>query len=190
MSKRNKIIIAISVILAILIIFLIVLSLGEEEPTVNQNINKGTGFPGQIPLGEINEIELPKTLEESKVQSNLNATALTFAEKFGSFSNQSGFENLDDLKVMMTQSMISWTNRYIIESKAKLIDGEEYIGYTTKALSANIQYQTNSDAEVVVTTQRSESRGVATEPRIFYQQLQLQFKNIDGAWRVDNAVWQ
>lgn len=191
MSKRNKIIIAVAVALGILAIVLIVLSLGERESEGNDNTNQlGPSRVGQLPLINLNaNVSLPKNLQESKEQSSLLATALTFAEKFGSFSNQSGFENLDDLRVMMTPKMQSWTDRYINESLQR--QGETtYFGYTTKALSANIIAQTDVLAEVVVVTQRSERQGANPQPRVFYQSILLQFVNLDGAWKVDNAQWQ
>lgn len=191
MSRKNKIIIAATIIITILAIFLIVWSLGQKEPPANQNTNQPTvNKPLPLPLTNTNgNVNLPQNPTESKVQSSLLATALTFAEKYGSFSNQAGFENLQDLKVMMTPKMVQWTDNYIA-TNVKSQDGATYLGYSTKALSANINYQINDQAEVKVLTQRSESRGSEPKPRVFYQNLVLQFINVNGAWQVDNATWQ
>jgi len=191
MSKRNKIIIGAAIVLAVLAIIILLLSLGQKEPAVNENANQpAVNKPGLLPLTNINgNVNLPQSIKEAQEQSSLLARAFTFSEKFGSFSNQSGFENLEDLKVMMTPKMINWTNQYIAES-LKQQGATDYLGITTKSLSVNINYQTEVAAEVIVATQRSELAAANPRPRVYYQNILLQFVNSDGAWKVDNAVWQ
>jgi len=190
MSKRNKIIIVAVVIIGVLLIVLLVLSLGEKAPLVNDT-NQPDKPDTTFPTGTLinTNLDLPTTMEESKEQSSLMATAITFAEKYGSYSTQSEFENLKDLKVMMTSKMIAETNSYI-EEKSKEPDAGIYVGNTTKAISTKIISLTGNTAEVIVQTQRSESQGTNPQPRVYYQDIQLQFQKIAGAWKVESALWQ
>lgn len=189
MTRRNKIIIVVAVVLAVLAIVLLVLSLGKKEAPTNQNQGL-TNQAGRAALPNLNtNVNLPATPQSAKEQSSLLAQAITFAEKYGSFSNQAGFENLNDLKVMMTQNFVSQTEKYIADSLAKVSD-TTYHGFTTKAISTQIKSQDTTLAQVMVMTQRSEFLGTNPEPRVFYQNILLNFVNSGGAWKVDDARWQ
>jgi hypothetical protein len=194
MSRRNKIIIAVlGAIIVILLIFGLIWWLNNRQglagrADTNQGLEAPSGLP-QIPAGLTNTAESP--VKEPKLEANLKATAFTFAERFGSYSNQGNFSNLDDLRVLMTTRMKAWTDNYKASQKTTA-EGATYYGITTQALSVQISEFDESlgRAEIIATTQRREAKGSTVNPKIFYQDLKLQLVKTGEGWKVDSAVWQ
>jgi hypothetical protein len=131
----------------------------------------------------------PKT--EEMITDNLERIALSFSERYGSYSNQSNFSNMTDLKIFMTKDMKVWIDKFVADSIGKGVS-EIYYGITTKAVTAEI---INFDdaagkAEVLVNAIRSEATGATDNANSFNQDISVQFLKENGAWKVDKAVWQ
>jgi len=196
MSRRSKIIIA---VIAIVVVLLIVAGLiwwlimrpqlDREAVNANQGLQIPAGLPN-TPPGSVNTPEA--LLGEPELEAGLKAIALTFAERFGSYSNQGNFSNLDDLIDLMTVRMKAWSDNYIATNKLLPGDDPDYYGVTTKALSVQILNFDKSlgRSEVTVSTQRQEARGNTINPRIFYQDLNLDLVDSGDGWKVDRAEWQ
>ena len=197
MSRRKKIIIGVAVILFLLVTGWLLwwwLSNRDQAPTeipIVNNTPPGIEVPATLPAGSTGLAPTgSSTADEPDLQSTLKAIAFTFAERFGSYSNEVHFSNLDDLADLMTVRMKAWVENY----KAGQQDQEtgEYYGVSTKAVSATINNFDESlrQAEVEVNTQRQESRVSSSNPRVFYQRLKLLIMEVDGAWKIDSAEWQ
>ncbi len=195
MSQRKKIVIAISVILGILVIVLLVWSIGKRQPGIedisqtNEGlINSINTVAGIASLANI-AIEPPVVTQEPTTQTNLIVLAMTVAEKFGTFSTESNFENIKDLQKLMTPEMAAWSEKYMAENK---LNPSEFYGITTKALNAKIITLDDEEtkAQLLVDTQRSETKGAATTPRIFYQKLLVNLIKSGESWRIDKVSWE
>jgi len=117
--------------------------------------------------------------------------AMSFAERFGSFSNQANYENFDDLKIFMTTKMGGWADNYVAQIKKADQDRTNYYGITTTAVAAQVQKFSDSagQADVLVTTQRREA-GANGTVKNFNQDLLLNFVKVQKEWLVDGAFWQ
>lgn len=155
-----------------------------------ENIN--VAMPSRIPVSSDLTNSQAVKISEPKVEATLKAVAITFAERFGSFSNQSNFENLNDLRDLMTVKMKGWTDDYISQQKTSFVAGLPYYGITSQALSTIITSFDESlgRAEVEVNTQRQEAKGNTQNPRVFYQKISLKLVRANEGWKVDEAVWQ
>lgn len=122
--------------------------------------------------------------------ASIEAIARSFAERFGSFSNQSNFENITDLRPFMTDKMRDWAENYIAQIQAKRIDMVSYTGTTTRALSSKIIAQNKNSATVSVMTTRRESTTSPSSDKIYQQNLELRLVRENGIWKVDQAEWQ
>ena len=191
MSRRNIIIIIAAVIALVLIIILVwwlfFLRRPQPAPANPSAIEVPVTLP-QASSGLANESQSP--VFEPALESSLKAMALTFAERFGSYSNQSNFSNLDALRDLMTVRMKIWADSY--QASQAGIEDAAYYGVTTQALSAQITAFEESlgQAEIVVTTQRQEAKVSTVNPRVFYQDLKLQLVKTGEGWKVDSAEWQ
>ncbi len=199
MSRRTKILIAIILIILVVLALLYWLFLRPTHfpspvtPSPAANTNVAPEPPLALPAVNALPAEMPKISDEEKLRSDLSRLAAAFAERFGSYSNQGNFENLLDLKPLMTVRMQTWTDDFIAKSKDNQGDTSVYFGVTTKAISTNIVSlnEESGQAEVMVRTQKREASGSMTENvRIYYQDLGLVFLKTADGWKVDEAVWK
>lgn len=194
MEKRTKIIIIVTIIFLIFVLIVIVaLSIGGDNiNNSNKNINDvGILITNTIygrPNINLNLTPTPIT-QEPKTEAVLKTAARTFAERFGSYSNESNYENLKDLQSMMTAKMRAWTDDYITQNP---LSDSEFFGITTKALSIDIITINDNEtqAQIVVNTQRLEKKGDADEPTVYYQQILISLVRENEQWKVDQANWQ
>ena len=116
--------------------------------------------------------------------------ASSFAERFGSYSTHSNFDNIKNLEIFMTEDMQEWAEEFVQEQSQE--DSREYSGVTTNTISTDIIEfdQEGGTAEVVVTTQRRESTGSRQESTTYDQDLTLEFVKKDDSWKVDRAEWE
>ncbi|MDD5289946.1 MAG: hypothetical protein PHT40_01950 [Patescibacteria group bacterium] len=139
------------------------------------------------PAPEPESVPLIAPTEEEKTRGFLIKTAAAFAERFGSYSSQSNFENLLDLKMLMTERMQNWVDSLVVAGSAP---ATVYYGLTTKALNTEIKNLDATSAEVLVSTQRQESVGSEVNSKVYYQDILISFVKEAGLWQVDEARWQ
>ncbi len=194
-SKRNKIIILVSVAVIILIIALLIwfFSKSKSEPPIAGlvNTNQGVSGPSELPSASLVIPEYDASLVKDKeLDAGLRAIAFTFSERFGSYSNEGNFNNVESVNSIMTARMRAWVTNYLIQQGERQSDAV-YYGITTKALSVNIsKFDENSGrAEVIVTTQRQENLGSTENAKVYYQDLKLDLVNSEQGWKVDSASW-
>ena len=198
MSRRNKIIVIVAGVLLLLILFLVWWFLTNNRPSVIITNQSGFGqLPQKLPvdLPTVSGADQPAAsapVQDQQVESALKAVAKTVTERFGSYSNQSNFENFEDLQSLMTVKMKNWVNDYALAEQVKLDQNQGYYGITTLAVSVKITSFDDSagQADITVSTQRQESRGDTSNPRIFYQNLLLKLVKTQDSWQVDEASWQ
>ena len=204
MENRKKIGILIIIIAVLILAIIIIMFLKKTSPSVdviptitNTGILTATDnsptYPTSTPgTGPRN----PQTYDISKEAPHvLNANdaaklSASFTERLGSFSNQSDYGNVTDLKILMTSSMRDWADKYVAELKAKPYSGE-YYGIITKALTTKVlNYdEAKGTAKVELVTERQETK--ATVAGATYQQkMTLDLVKINSEWIVDNAVWE
>ncbi|MFH1233969.1 MAG: hypothetical protein V1649_05000 [Patescibacteria group bacterium] len=125
-------------------------------------------------------------------QDDLARIASAFAERFGSYSNQSDYGNVRDLKLFMSSKMQVWADNYISQAQANHQQTAIYYGVTTKAIASEVkQFNNESEqAEILIKTQRREATGATANAATFYQNIIIKFVREQGAWKVDSANWQ
>lgn len=132
-------------------------------------------------------------LKKAEVEADdLARMALAFAERYGSFSNQSDYGNIRDLEIFMTSAMKTWAENYIAEARGRKTQTAIYYGIVTKAISSVIE-RFDADAgsaEILVKTQRRESAGLAGNSSTFYQDIIVKYVREQGVWRVSGIYWQ
>lgn len=211
MNKTLKIIfIAVAAIVIVLSIAVLLLTVftGKRKGTVNADLNGNVSITNQTPAtntapdssntntaptDENTNVGLTNTEETpaASLETSLKTTASNFAERFGSYSNQSNFENITKLMIYMSESMQKWANQYIEEQNKANPPEAEYYGITTKALSTT-KLSLDEDkgtGEFTVTTQRREFKGNAETATVFYQDVSIKFIKEEGAWKVNKAEW-
>lgn len=207
MTKKQKIAIAIAVILLLLLLGLMFLMGRGQGPAVFINTGTGDTFVNaptgsllntstSINVSPTNDSPDPEPEPEPEppkpdVRIGLLRLASSFSERFGSYSNISQFENIEDLKAFMTPTMATWADGFVeeqIEAGLSVI----YIGITTRALNAEIEEldEDRGTARVMIKTQRRERSGEDLDGTVYYQDIILDFQKLGDTWKVNVATWQ
>ncbi len=194
MQRNTKITIAIvsAVVLLAVIIFIVWwLNRGTSESlVVTPPTNESNIVPPVLPSASAGATEEVMNAEEQNLQSVLTAIAFTFAERFGSYSTESNFSNLTALESLMTVKMKTVAETF--KNTQQATTPGTFYGVSTQALSATIHTidQLAGRASLTVSTQRQESRGDTTNPRVFYQDLDLELALVGDQWKIDTASWK
>ncbi len=160
-----------------------------EQPAVEQTEQPKTQEPVKQPIAT----PMVSPLKKAEVKADdLSRMGAAFAERYGSYSNQSDYGNIRDLQIFMTTKMKNWSDSYITDARSRKGDPAIYYGIVTKAISSEVK-RFDSDtgqAEILVKTQRRESAGVGSNSAVFYQDITIKYLKQSGIWRVDEALWQ
>lgn len=204
MSRRTRNILIALILLALLLLgFWLLFGRRTEQGTavpedINTDVSKPLGLPSGSYTGgtggtntvTVPPIETPPP-EPIKIdpRDNLRRLAAAFAERYGSFSNISDFENLLDLKAYMTAAMAAETDAYVADARSKASTSAEFYGSTTRAISTEVTVfdETAGSAEVMVQTQR---HVVSGGDSVFYQQILIKYRKEGEVWKVNSAAWQ
>ena len=194
MSRRNKIILyTVISLVVLLIIVVLIISFNRDRSVDGSIINQSpVAEPRRLPvLPVVNDNAKEFTVQEQSTEVAITAIAKTFAEGFGSFSNQSDFDSLADLSPIMTLKMKSNAEPQIRAELTGVPEGV-YYGVSTVGLSVTIsEFDDNfGRAKAVVATQRQKSQGTSVNPEVFYQDLVIDLVRTGSGWMVDEASWQ
>lgn len=161
--------------------------------TDSANANTNTNANSANANTNTNTVPINTNSDTGSTQEvNLKSFARSFAERFGSYSNDANFDNIEHLLPYMSERMKKWAQRYLDEQRQKKVDQSVYYGMTTRTMSVKeVNYNPEQGtAEFLVTTQRNESTGTSSNARIFYQDLQIKFIKEQSVWKVNEAWWQ
>jgi len=193
MQRRTKIFITIDVIAVLILIILLFLFLRREDQTVKVDVN--TNVPParlQLPINTIPEEEMPVIFtEKPETQAALVALAISFGERYGSFSSQSNFDNIRSLQSVMTDKMKASAENYKKESR-DLFDRYSFYGVTLKHINNQIisLNESETQAQILVKMQKNETKGNDRIGTTSGQDLMITLIKADGIWKIDQAVWQ
>ncbi|HKK54484.1 MAG TPA: hypothetical protein VJ926_03115 [Patescibacteria group bacterium] len=207
MNKKTKITIAVVVILLVLIgVFLVLNNLNKTNPEVPKDANKETEIETENEINDETEpapenTQIPANQEEPMVyrfdeeeeaqretsKEDLKQMAFAISERFGSYSNEGNFGNINDLKIYMTDSMKLWADNYIEEQSEKEYIGN-YYGITTTALVGEVTEFNDDSASVIVTTKRKEVKD--QQENVYNQDIIINFNKVGDEYKVDDAYWQ
>lgn len=195
MSRRLKILVAVIVLILVgLLIWLLLRGKGQApavqpSPQAQEQIQTGPAVTAQTLPTPLGTAPAQGTQTSANAPTSLESFARSFAERYGSYSNQSNYENLKDLYTFMTVRLRNETEAYVARESANT-NTSSYFGVSTRAISAKALEQTDSTAKFRLTTQRAESQSGKPAPRIYYQDIELSFLSVAGEWKVDRAEWK
>lgn len=185
--KRTILILLVLILLLLLLWFLWVFFSRSEEPTtvVDDTVVEEV-VDDVIPDNPtISEEAIERERETRDLSADVISLSKTFAERYGSYSNEADFANLTDVLPLMSDEFADSTEDFIEAAVAP----EDYYGVSTQVITVDVQSETETEAVVVLTTQREEATGSPQNTSVYYQDIQLTFVKESGEWRVDTATW-
>lgn len=129
--------------------------------------------------------EAPVTVDPIiKLKNDLIIQARAFIERYGSWSNQSNFENFEDLSPYMTDKLKAETQKLINQYRVSGIEHPEYYGLTTNVISLNLEdFAADERAEFSASVQQQETTNGTT--KILYKTVKLVFLKEGIGWKAD-----
>lgn len=128
------------------------------------------------------EVKTPEIDEKTRKEASLKTLAKSFAERWGSFSNHSDYDNFASLKPSMTPEMQKWADSYLEKEKARIKDFSFY-GVITKVLSEKVEGDIKDAAKINLVCQKQESLN-NEDIKVSYSDISLGFVQKDGKWLV------
>jgi hypothetical protein len=188
MSDTQKRIIIGSLISALVIIIALIiwwfLFRRPQTPVIAPPTPTSTA-PAVTAVPAINPASEQRIAEEKSYPLGLKQLAMSFAERYGSYSSDEPSLNLSDLESFMT-------NRLVNSGKLKpQIDAASpvFIGFSSKALLSDLTQITPTAATIIVRLQRVQTTGQGIT-NTFYSNLRLDAVKIGDTWKIDDAAWQ
>lgn len=135
--------------------------------------------------------ELPPPTSEEVDRNTAAKIASAFVERFGSYSNQSDFGNVTDLRGFMTDSMRNWADNYVEKARDNFSVSDAFYGITTKSVSYKIESfdMQSGTAKMTISTQRAESRE-NLEESVYYEDAVIEMIKEGNDWKIDGIYWQ
>ena len=153
---------------------------GGEETKVDQTAEESTPFTQ--PVGRSAMSVMP---ERDPAEVEVESLARLFVERMGSYSTQSDFQNIDDVRKFMTPRVLQWAE----ELKEKEVDISVYQAVETRVLTVELlEWAPDSSAVIKTSTQRQEQSDAGIT-RIYYQDAEVHLVYRNGGWLVDGIYW-
>ena len=190
--KKIIIILGILIILALLLLYWFLwrpitsMPSATTTPTAAPTILPSATGPQSAPTPSSTAPATPPAVTETPAQIlSRNATrfAMQFAERYGSYSTETNFQNLKDLLPVMTAALQTKTQTTI----AAGVPTGGFVGVTTRSITAKITSESTAATAITVTTQRSENKAGVT--RVYTQDLELKLVKVADSWQADEATW-
>lgn len=192
MSRRKRLTIVLLIFLAILLLLMwllwILFSGGEQDkPLVDATPTEEV--EEVIPTRPtISEQELEEERETRTTSADVVSLSKSFVTRYGSYSNEANFANLEDVLPLATVSFAADLQEIIDTG----VIPEGYYGISTSIVTVTVDEkdETTGTAQVTVMTQREEAIGSTQNVMVKYQEIVLTFVKEGDAWKVDSATWQ
>ncbi len=175
--RKFFIIVAIVLVMLGIVLYLVSRSTGKSvnAPLTNTPtaLNDSTGNTAPI-------IEIDPFLQQKDI---LTALARMFIERYGTWSNQSNFENFTDLYFYMTDELKAETQSFVVNQRADFSADATYYGLTTRVLSLDlINIVADTSAEFSANIQQQETKDGQTAA--LSKKTTLNFIKQGADWKV------
>lgn len=157
-----------------------------EDLISNQPVINGTVVNNNV-TNEIvnNEPPAPQPVPEVTDEALIRTASFAFAARYGSYSNDTRWQNIRDVYYLLTPRMQSVMDSLISSN----IPQAGYYSVSTRPLFLNINSQSSTSAAVTVKTQKQETFSINGQDVISYQDLNLNLIKTGTEWQIDSAEW-
>lgn len=176
-KKTWEVIIAIAIVLGLIVLMLFLLLREKKAET-------------EVPSDTVPVVEFPEEIDLSAgpVEYLPNPVARSFVERFGSFSTESDYANVDDVMTLATSSLQARLQSIAEEARRDI--SSSYYGVSTRVIAMEVTTETENTASMKITTQRQESIDSPANTSTSYQEIDLQLVKNGDTWLVDDFQWQ
>jgi hypothetical protein len=176
------------ILLLVWLVYLLFSGVVEVEVVQETTYEEVIEVPDEPVKATLSEKALETEQNERSASSEVVSLSKTFAERYGSYSNEANFSNLVDVLPLMSASFAQETEQFIESNEPP----EEYYGVSTRVITVSVdsQDEVSGTAQVSITSQREESVGSPQNRETKFQDIVLTFITEEGSWKIDSATWQ
>jgi hypothetical protein len=196
MTRRNLIIL-ISSVFAILVLAIILLVVFWQRPNGNggENNTNGTVDTNQNSNGTITNSTsndgdtnavIPDTVDRNERQA-ITSAATSFTERFGSYSTDTNFENIERSRYLMTDNMERQADAIVRQGQAD--DTFSSVQSTVAGVVITDYSDGATGATVEVSVRQGKRTGTAAATSYSNAKANLTLKKVDDQWLVDSFHW-
>ena len=188
METRKKIEIIVAII--VLIVFIVALVMFVSKTTPDQQIVVDDAS-GQLDTSgdrgsQVSEVDPADIPSVSAVSAS--TIARTFVERFGSYSSEVDFMNVEDVLSLATEDFEDELTGIIERARRNADDA--YYGISTVVITTKVVKQTDSTATLRMTTQREEAIDDPANTTVRYQDIVIELVKDGDDWLIDGFTWQ
>lgn len=181
MENRHKIEFGVAVLVIIgLVVLLFVLWKGKEPEKVDDTT---------VPVADDGTDVSPVASEDvpSNPVVSARTVATNFVERFGSYSTDADYQNIDDVMALATDSL----QRRLTDmsEEARRTKSDDFYGVSTHALIFTAESEAAASMTWRITTQREESIGSRANTSVRNQDIRVSMIKIGDDWLVDDFAW-
>ena len=185
---RKKIIIITIIILVIAGLAVAILLLKDSfflpNNQANQNNNQNQAT---VPSPDKGQVQFNPALQLSPLDQILTNVSSNFAERYGSYSTDSGTAYLDRVMLVATDNF----KTELVNQKKAIKPSTVFYGVSSRALKVALSGIDEAKGEALanVTVQRTETK-TGSPDFTYNQDLSLSLKKSGDQWLIDSAKWQ
>jgi len=150
-----------------------------DQPVNNDNIVNNEN--NVVVNNEPEPLPVPEVTDETMIRS----VSFSFAARYGSYSNDTRWQNIKDVYQSLSPAMQSTMDSLIASS----VSQAGYYSVSTRPLFLSINSQSDALAQVTVKTQKQENFSINAQEVISYQDLNIGLIKIGNEWKINSAQW-
>lgn len=180
MTRKTEVILAIVIIVALaLLLFLLLRQPPAEEV---KEVIEATPVVDTVDVTPVDPVDIPPSSEVSAT-----TVGRIFVERFGSYSTESGYTNIDDVLPLATASLQRELEDLATEARNEKVG--DYYGVSTRIITIKTETSNETEAVFRVTTQRQESFDTPGNTSVRYQDIRVALVKEGDSWLVRSYTW-
>jgi len=189
-NKQKIIIISLlTATIVIIVIFILWLLLKPKEAPMNL-VQKATSTT-QVGEKKVEPVILEsantkRIQEEKQYPLGAKQVAMTFAERYASYSKDEPIKNIEDLQLLTTPDFYS----AILQAAKTRKKADSFYGYSAKALATKLVSYNQSEAVIEVSLQIEQTIETGDRGKVVYRTLKVNLIKVNEEWKVKGASWR
>lgn len=181
MPSRRKIEIVVAIVILILLLILLFFVYRKPKPA--------TPSPEPTPNAQVVPPVNPVDVPTAGVVS-ASTVARTFIERFGSYSSESNFANVEDVMRLATPTYQQTLDAIVADYRRQLAAVDGYSGISTVVITIKTVSESETATEFLITTQREEAVGNPGNTTLRYQDAEVSLVKSGDTWLVNALTWK
>ncbi len=180
MTRKKLEVLGAVLTILVLVLLLIWIFAWQPQPDVEPQLDQTPDVIDQVDI-VLEEVSGPPIILP-------NTAARSFVERFGSFSTESDYANVEDVMVLATADLRD--RLQVMAEDARREAGGAFYGVSTRVITMNVLDENETSASLAITTQREETFETPANTTVKYQDIQLEMVRVGDEWLISSFLWK